>query len=581
MYRVRNSFFFIFFCSAYIYGQTFSNMPKPSDLQNVFNKPKVQTMPVSPVLEYPINPDDYIVGPGDVFSVAITASVESEYQLMVNPEGMIVIPSIGNLHVAEMTLTDVKSLIDRSIRQRYVNSIATVTLVQLRSFRVTVSGAVLNPGLVTVTALSRVSDVLEASGGLKLYTSTTSEKQRTQIQGPASVMEQGSQGKMVTEVRETEKRVVSEDAAASLRNIFIRRRNGAIILVDLQKYQLTGDLKSNPFLLDGDVVVVPTEQQIVGRIRIEGSVKAPNQFEYVPGDCIRDILLMAHGFSIDADSSQIELVRFKKNSNTVDRDVIKLDLSQPENYKKALSMSLLPDDRLFVRPKPMYHEKSNVEVQGEVKFPGFYAIERNTTRLSEVIKWAGGFTPEASLAKSYVVRRSHNKINDPEFERLKTMQIADMTEMEREYFKTKSREVIGGMGVNFVQLFSKGDSTQDIILLDDDLVMVPSEEMTINVSGQVINPGLLPFRKQATLNDYIKEAGGYNFNARKNKVRIIKGRTGEWMKPKKNTILEIGDTIFVPEKTDRKYWTIAKDFLTAITQVATIYLVVERVRSGG
>jgi polysaccharide export outer membrane protein len=344
--------------------------------------------------------------------------------------------------------------------------------------------------------------------------------------------------------------------------------------VDLQKYQLTGDLKSNPTLLDGDVIVVPTEQQEVGRIRIEGSVKAPAEFEYVVGDRVRDILAMAHGFAIDADSSKIELVRFTKNSFNLSRQLLNLDFTQPSQREEVLNTLLQPDDRLFVRPKAMYHEKKDVEVTGRVKYPGFYALENDTTRLSQIIKLAGGFTPDASLVNSYVQRRSHSQIRDAEFERLQSMSVADMTEMERDYFKVKSRELVGSMGVNFIQLFEKGDSTQDAILMDNDLINIPAQELTVNVSGQVIKPGLFPYKEGGTLNYYIKEAGGYNWNARRSKVRIIKARTGEWMRPKGDTILDIGDTVFVPEKPERNYWVLVRDIITVVAQVATIYYIV-------
>jgi len=156
------------------------------------------------------------------------------------------------------------------------------------------------------------------------------------------------------------------------------------------------------------------------------------------------------------------------------------------------------------------------------------------------------------------------------------MNVAEMTVNEREYFKIKSRELVGGMGVDFVALFDHKDHTQDILLRDRDLIIVPAQEQTVKLTGQVVNPGLYIYKPGQTLNYYLQEAGGYNWNVRKSKVRIIKNKTGEWMKPNDNTIIEVGDTIFVPEKPERDWWLIAKDLITVGAQMATIYLVIQQ-----
>jgi protein involved in polysaccharide export with SLBB domain len=100
---------------------------------------------------------------------------------------------------------------------------------------------------------------------------------------------------------------------------------------------------------------------------------------------------------------------------------------------------------------------------------------------------------------------------------------------------------------------------------------------TVNVSGQVNNPGAILFKPGKNVDYYIVQAGGYNWNARKGKVRVIKGSTGQWLKPEKVKRLEPGDTVFVPEKPERDYWAFFKDLMRVSAEIATVVLVIQQV----
>ena len=169
-------------------------------------------------------------------------------------------------------------------------------------------------------------------------------------------------------------------------------------------------------------------------------------------------------------------------------------------------------------------------------------------------------------------------MNDPEFERLKQMSVAEMTEMEYEYFKTRSREEAPAVVVDFSKLFIDGDKARDIKLRDSDEIEIPTLSPTVNVAGQVNNPGLVRYIPGRDFEYYIDKTGGFSWNARKGKLRLIKAQTGKWVRPKKDTPIEIGDTIFVPEKQEIDYWELWKDMLLVVSQLATILIVVQAVR---
>lgn len=525
-------------------------------------------------LEKEVDPDEYYVGPGDQFLIQIGGAGSDNIETTVSPEGELIITAVGAIPVANKTLTEAKRITQEYLSVKYVSKTIGIHLVKPRLFKVSVTGAILEPGSVEVTAMSRAAEAIDLAGGLKQRMTVETLMQQVTIKSP--VKEETS-----LQTTKPNPQVKYESYAGSQRNILIKRRTGESVPVDLQKFNLTGDLKANPFLRDGDVIIVPTEETSAGRVYIAGALKNPDIFEFAPGDCVGDLIAMAHGFTTDADSSKIELVRFKGTGSNTTRELLHLPADNPQARERSMRFPLQPDDRLFVRFQYKFHETRNIEIEGEVLYPGFYALEEGEIRLSEMIERAGGFSSEASLKNAYIQRRAQEDVLDPEFERLKKMSVLEMTESERDYFKIKSRERTGGMGVDFVALFEKGDKSQDVILRDHDLIHIPAQEMTVKVTGQVLNPGLYPYKPNMNVKHYLTEAGGFNWNARKSRVRLIRSQTGEWAKPDDDTAVEIGDTIFIPEKPERDYWQLSRDLIAVAAQLATIFLVIYTTTTSG
>jgi protein involved in polysaccharide export with SLBB domain len=209
-----------------------------------------------------------------------------------------------------------------------------------------------------------------------------------------------------------------------------------------------------------------------------------------------------------------------------------------------------------------------------VLYPGVYAIEEGTTKVGDLVRMAGGFTPEVSLPEAEMIRGYYMDVVDLEYERLKRMEIADMSKQEYEYFKTKSREKRGKISCDFVKLFQHNQKDQDILLKDGDLIRIPAKSLVVRVSGNVVNPGLVSFEAEEDYTVYIEKAGGYSWRASKGGVRVIKEVTGEWVKPGKSTRIDPGDTIWIPGKPDRDYWGFFKDTMMVLGNMATLYLVV-------
>jgi protein involved in polysaccharide export with SLBB domain len=107
-------------------------------------------------LEGPVDPDKYFVGPSDMLSVNIWISPPLNFSLTVTPEGTLIVPSVGEIRVTDMTLTEAKKKIIAGIKKKYLSGDPTVTLLNPRQISVTVTGAVRNPGKYVLYATDRV-----------------------------------------------------------------------------------------------------------------------------------------------------------------------------------------------------------------------------------------------------------------------------------------------------------------------------------------------------------------------------------------------------------------------------------------
>ena len=530
---------------AVLSGQANENVLKPGSLRDIQTPiPQLSDEGDEQILEQPIDPDKYFIGPGDVISVNIWSSLEQRFVLTVSPEGILSIPTVGNLKIDGLPLSSAKEIVIASVRRIYNSGEITVQLIRLRKFRIPVAGVISFPGVYNASAADRVSHLLEKAGGLII-------PDKKYIKRDKAAKKQ-------------------EEIYSSLRNIELISAAGDTIRVDFLMFARSLEAQYNPFINQGDAIYIPALSEEIGTIEINGAVNIPGRIEHAQGDRISDIIKVSGGLRDDAKMDAVVITRCKGNS--ADFETFHLSLLNREDW----DFSLEADDRILVKSIYDYHLRHQVTVSGEVKYPGVYSIVEKESRLSELVEMAGGFTAKANLEDSRIIRTAEEEITDPEFERLKLIPVADMTEMEYEYFKTKSREK-AYVVTDFKALFIDGDKSQNIYLRNNDEIEIPIQAKTVQVSGQVLNPGLIEWNPGKNYEYYIEKCGGYSYNARKSKTRIIRASTGTWMKPNSKTLINIGDTIFIPEKPERDYWIIYKDLLLVASQMVTIIVLVATV----
>ncbi len=525
--------------------------PRRLDLLDLMSPDRTNvslTQPAGMALESTVDPERYYVGPSDMIAVNIWMSPPQNYTLTVTPEGTLIIPTIGEVRVSDLTLAEAKKKILSEARKKYLNVEITATLVKPRPIIVSVVGTVLNPGLYTINAVDRTNRAIDEANKLSRFQT----------------------GYELEPVLRT----------MSMRNIVVKHRDGSFNRVDLQKYFATHDESLNPYLREGDIVVVPKRDPLKNVFAVYGQFNTNGRFEYVPGDSLLDAIKIANGLTGRALPEEAIFSRMNDDGTSLSNKTINLAAIMD---RREPNIPLQPGDRIIVKARSDERADYNVDIRGEVRYPGTYPITRNRTRLSEVIRDAGGFTDFASLDHAEIVRQTYLPENVKEIEKEEILSMrgrgssSDTTGYEVESLLRIHQEAVV---VDFKKLFVDKDTSQDVILQREDQIIVPSRYRTVYVFGQVVSPGHIPFVEGKDVGYYVRRAGGFADHANEGDVKIIKAKTKQWLKPG-DTRIEEADNVWIPAEVEHPfgyYMTVASQMATVVSVVIGLAVIIVQLR---
>lgn len=296
-------------------------------------------------------------------------------------------------------------------------------------------------------------------------------------------------------------------------------------------------------------------------ISVYGRVLAPGVFPYYENATLRDILFLTKGFEENANTDKIEVVRRVTDTETLKSsdqkaEVFVLSVDRELNGADA-DFKLMPNDQITVRIKEGYEQLGTIQITGESKQPGVYAITNKNEKISDVIARAGGLTKFAYPQGAFLIRSA----NRTEAEKRRDMKIIEMlNNAEDETTLKRIKEEINArqdlVGIRLDKIIKRpGDEDTDLKVKDGDLIYIPQEMQTITVAGSVQVPGKEVFKNKG-LRKYIKGAGGFTSNAKKSSVYVAypNGRIAStkhilWMKNYPE--VKPGSHIYVPEKLDK------------------------------
>jgi protein involved in polysaccharide export with SLBB domain len=515
----------------------------------------IQT-PVSnvPPLEGPVDPDQYFVGPSDILSVNIWTYPPINFSLTVTPEGSIIIPTVGEVSITDLTLSEAKKKVASEIKKKYLMGNPSVTLLSPRQIYVNVTGAVHFSGKYLLYATDRVDNAIALAN----------KRQKDAI----------PETKEVNLGKEIRKDIATQfdEISQTKRNIRVTRHTGEIIRADILQYYATRDGRWNPFLREGDEVFVPRIDPQKNVFGVYGGVNVQGTFELAEGDNFLNAIGLAYGFTPRAITDSILLYRYDTNSDQQVSTVYNFNQAKLDTQKNFL---LVPGDRIVVKERPDIREDYHVYIEGEVRYPGTYPITKGNTKLTQVIEWAGGFTEYASLNAAQLIHVPLS-ITEQQFSHIRSYRGGGIPE-DTAYFAIESNLSTNyqEVSVNFNDLFGKKDTTKDVVLQNGDWIRVPTNVKSVYVFGQVVLPGNVPFMKDEEYKYYIRRAGGYTDNARSGDVMIIKRASRQWLSPSE-TEIEDGDYIWVPKDPVRPatyYWNIIGQTASIISVAVSIVLI--------
>ncbi len=470
-------------------------------------------------------PKNYVVGPGDQLLIDIYGRSEEKHSLDVTPEGTINIPLVGVVAVAGMTIERASARITNELMKIYPairtgSTKASVTLGNIRSINIVLTGEVVKPGTYTLPSLATVFNALYHSGG------------------------------------------PSENG--SFRNIMLIRGGKEIARFDIYDFLISGNFSNNVRLEDQDVLMVPPYEN---RVTVYGEVKRPAIFELKAGETFGKLLEYAGGFTEDAYKARVKVTKRTDteqriedllssqyahyepdggDSYVVDRILARFEnrviiegaVFRPGDYEMSpgLTVSMLikkaeglkedaflnrgnilrlkddlqreqlsfdvaavlagtaPDIELkredIVSISSIFdlREAYTVDIDGEVRSPGPFPFAEGMT-LSDLIMQAGGFRESASSSRIEISRRTAN---------------ADAM--------SQSAHIAEVFQVDIDKGLSKDDG--DFVLMPFDRVVVRTStgyetQKMVRIVGEVLYPGLYTIhRKDERISDLIKRAGG-------------------------------------------------------------------------
>jgi len=678
----------------------------PQKLKRIFGFSLFTTpsLTFEPSLNIP-TPKDYQLGPGDEIIIDIWGASQNNYRLTISPDGYIFIDNVGPIFINGLNIDDASRRIISKLGTIYSglkgpqpNTFALVTLGNVRSIKVTIIGEVNQPGTYTVSSLSTVFNALYLSGGpnvngsirnieilrnnkvystldiydfllkgdqsgnirlqdqdiirinpyntrieltgevkrpaiyeikdtlketldkiilyaggftdkayrerIKIYRKSIKEKEISDIDYknfPVFRLKDGDSipvepilGRFLNKVRIegavyrpgdyelTEKLTLKElilkadglkgDAFQSRASIYRTKEDLSIEVIPINITNIFAGKEPDIPLIKDDLVVINSIFDLHEEyyIEIAGEVQKPGKYTFIENSTLEDIILLAGGLLESASLSKIEIARRIK-SETLPKDgktseifqfQVNKDFTLPDSAQKFV---LQPFDIISIKRSPGYETQRLVYIEGEVLYPGAYTISNRNERISDLLKRAGGFTPEA-----YIKGARFSRIMS-QYDKQRLSIISNVLNSSNDSIKLNILDTSEtNIGIELEKIIRNPGCRYDLLLQEGDRLTIPKQLQTVRVNGAVLYPGSIIYNNSYGFRKYITQAGGFNQNAKRNRSFIIypngkvdrtKRFLGFYVFPK----VEPGSEIIVPSEPPKEKRRITTAELAALT----------------
>lgn len=388
--------------------------------RNIFNTRNLTFEP-SVNIATPLN---YRLGPGDEVIIDIWGASQNTLREQISPDGTINIAGIGPLYLSGMTIDESQQYLTRELSRIYSdeNNQIRVTLGNTRTIQINVMGEVVQPGTYSLSSFSTMFHALYRAGGV--------------------------------------------NDIGSLREVQLVRNGKKVATIDVYDFIMKGKAQDDIRLEEGDVIIVPPYESLV---QITGNVKRPMRYEMKKGETLATLIEYAGGFTSDAYTRNLRLVR----QNGKEYQVNTIDDKDYASYK-------LTDGDVVTAEAILDRFTNKLEVRGAVYRPGIYELGDDVNTAKALIARADSLTDDAFTARAVIYRLRDN--------------------MTREVIPVDVAALMNG-------------TIPDIALQRNDVLFIPSihdisDLGDVQIAGEVMHPGTFPYADNMTLEDLVIAAGG-------------------------------------------------------------------------
>ncbi len=454
------------------------------------------------------NPDSgYMLDKGDVLQIQLVGQNDFNEELLINPDGSISVPDIGQITIAGLSLDEASRLIQLKVSSAFIGTEAFINLAEIRDVNILVTGNAKNPGIYTLTGNSNILHAISASGGISEY--------------------------------------------GSLREINLLRNNTIIESLDVYDLLIDGQYNLKKRLRSGDVIFVGARKNIV---TIDGAVNRPAKYEVTNEQNLDSIIKYANGISRTADRENFSLERILDGT-------LKSIPVRNENQFKTIKAE--DGDLIYIREHPFRQAK----ISGAVLKPGSYTMAEGET-INDLIEKAGGFTDNAYKFGAIYQNQDAKLINEQSKEILYqefldniiavsqlsagSFDLGPVVQLTQEIKNTEAN------GRVVIDLLNEGSDFYNV--QEGDELFIPERNNVVYVYGEISTEGAVMYSELKDVEYFVEKSGGYKQFADNKSIYILhpNGESQLYRSqrsifertPKSDIRIYPGSIIFVPRELD-------------------------------
>ena len=424
-------------------------------------------------------------------------------------------------------------------------------------------------------------------------------------------------------------------------DVFLNRANVTRTNSDYSTTNISLNLKEelqNPQfnLEEEDVITIFSINDLSeeGYVEISGEVSNSGVYPYSKNISLIDLILSAGGFKDNATGKRVEITRRVSNENSNNEilsKVIIVNLSKDlEGISESDNFKLSPFDQVIVRKNPNFYIQQYANIEGEVMYPGKYAISSKNDRISDLLERAGGLKkfayekgatlirltefsePESDVQKKIndlinlkakvlnkevlsesdisLVERLDKDLKNLNLEKNNNQNLSSYAKKERISEIVKRNAVSNdipiskseAIGIDLGSIVKSPGSKSDLLIEEGDVIIIPKKLETIRLRGELLYPTTVRFSPGRTLKYYINSSGGFDSKAKRSGTYVVYAN-GDVARTKKFLFFNIypkaepGSEVIVPKKS-LKNPIATSQILNFTTGLATLILAINQIK---